>query len=248
MFTTGVHAYLYLTVACYIASFILYILRVRRAGAGLLITGVALQSLYLLGRGWLGDVFIPNPIFEGPFLLPWCLSLIPLVQAIKEPDSNWGPTLVLVIVFSILSALYAKGMIPPTPKKTAVWSFLFFMSESMAHALFYAGALYGFLSIIGKDQVNGFYSWIVWGFIAYTIAQVIGAVWCFVGWGNTFNWSARHLGSATIWTFYAGSLHLKFIPGWGKRSAAFALAGAVLVFIMSYSSYLREMSFLRVGG
>ena len=248
MFTTGVHEYLYLTVVCYVVSFILYLLRIRRTGTGLLISGVLLQSLYLLGRGWLGDVFIPNSIFEEPFFLPWCLSLIPLVQATRKSESNWGPILLLVIVFSILSAFYAKGMIPPTPKKITSWALLFFMFESVAHALFYAGALYGFLSIIGKDQVDGFHSWIVWGFIAYTIAQVTGAVWCFIGWGNTFNWGARHLGSATIWTFYVGALHLKFIPGWGKRSAAFALVGAVLVFLMSYSSYLREMSFLRVGG
>jgi hypothetical protein len=248
MFTTGVHTFLYSTVACYVAALIFNIFKVRRVDTGLLITGFALQSLYLLGRGWLGDVFIPNPIFEGPFFLPWCLSVIPLVQALKKPDSNWGLTLFLAIVFTILSALYAKGMIPPTPKKLSIWALLFFMSESAAHALFYTGALYGFLSIIGKDKVNGFHSCIVWGFIAYTVAQVTGAVWCFVGWGNTFNWGARHLGSATIWTFYAGALHLKFIPGWKKRSALFALAGAVLVFILSYSSYLREMSFLRIGG
>ncbi|MBN1830703.1 MAG: hypothetical protein JW896_01170 [Deltaproteobacteria bacterium] len=120
MFTTGVHVYLYVSIACYVASFILYLFRARRAGRGLLIMGVALQTIYLLGRAWLGDVFIPNPIFEGPFLLPWCLSLIPLTQAIKEPDSNWGPALVLVIVFSIFSALYPKGIIPPTPKKVTV--------------------------------------------------------------------------------------------------------------------------------
>jgi ABC-type transport system involved in cytochrome c biogenesis permease subunit len=80
------------------------------------------------------------------------------------------------------------------------------------------------------------------------VAQVTGAIWCFVGWGNTFSWGARHLGSAAIWTFFAAALHLPLIRGWKSKSAAMAVAGGVLVFYISYSSYLREMQFMRVGG
>jgi ABC-type transport system involved in cytochrome c biogenesis permease subunit len=156
--------------------------------------------------------------------------------------------LAIAVVFSIFAIFYAKGIIPPTPKKTTVWALLFFMSESTAHALFYTGALYAFFSIVEKNTINGFYSWIVWGFVAYTVAQVTGAIWCFIGWGNTFSWGSRHLSSAAIWTFYAACLHLKFIPGWRRSTALVSIAGAALVFFISFSNYIHEMRFLRVGG
>ena len=247
MFTTGVHAWLYGASACYLLAWMLYICHRQRMGQLALLAGFIGQTLYLLGRAWLSGVFIPNAIFEGPFFLPWCLAIIPLVRSLKKPQSPWVGALALAVVFSIFSIVYAKGIIPPTPKKTTVWALLFFMSESMAHALFYIGAWYALVSWMKKDASNGFHPWIVWGFVAYTVAQVTGAVWCFIGWGNTFSWGSRHLGSATIWTFYAAGLHLKFIPGWRRGTALLTIAGGALVLFISFSGYIHEMSFLRVG-
>jgi hypothetical protein len=56
------------------------------------------------------------------------------------------------------------------------------------------------------------------------------------------------VGSAAIWTFFAASLHLPLIGRWRSKSAAMALVGGLLVFYISYSGYLREMQFSRVGG
>jgi hypothetical protein len=226
----------------------LYIAGRQAAGRVVLAAGVLLTGLYLIGRGWLGDVFIPNPIVEGPFFLPWCLALIALVRAIAKPQSGLTWMLGLVVIFSILSAFYAKGMIPPTPEKITFWALLFFTSESLAHALFYSAALYAFLELTGKDLGNSFHPLLVWGFVVYTMAQVTGAVWCFVGWGNTFSWGNRHLLSAAIWTFFAASLHLQFIPGWKRNNAFMVIAGAVMLFYISYGSYFHEMHFQRVGG
>ncbi len=248
MFTTGVHAWLYSATGCYLAASILFCFHVRRTGQVVLFAGFISHSLYLLGRGWLGDIFIPNAIFEGPFFLPWCLATIAAFQTLKKNHGSPGLQLALVVVFSVFSLFYAKGIIPPTPRKVSVWALLFFISEIMAHALFYTGAVNAFASVCKKEPKNGFYPWIVWGFIVYTVAQVTGAVWGFLGWGNTFSWSARHLSSATIWTFYAACLHLKFIPSWRKSTAVVTIAGAVLVLFISYGHYIHEMSFLRVGG
>ena len=248
MFTTGVQGWLYAAVGCYGLSWVLYAYRRQVSGRAVLIIGFLLQGLYLLGRGWLGDVFIPNPILEGPFLLPWCLALIALARSMVKPATRLSGALALVVIFSVFSLFYAKGMIPPTPKKISVWALLFFLSESMAHALFYTSALVALLSLVGKERPNGYFPWLAWGFVAYTVAQVTGAVWDFVGWGNTFSWGQRHLSSAAIWTFFAASLHLPLIAGWRSKSAVLAVAGGLLVFYLSYSGYLYEMRFLRVGG
>jgi hypothetical protein len=256
MFTTGVHGWLYGAAGCYGIAWALYTCRQPAAGRAALAVGFLLQGLYLIGRGWLGDVFIPNSIVEGPFFLPWCLALIALFQSLAQSLAQsrtkqkaampW--VMALVVIFSVLSVFYAKGMIPPTPKKLSVWALLFFMSESIAHALFYTAALYAFLGIIRKEITDSFHGLLVWGFIAYTVAQVTGALWCFVGWGNTFSWGARHLGSAAIWTFFAASLHLQFIPNWKRKNAFMVIAGALLVFYISYGHYFKEMHFQRVGG
>lgn len=248
MFTTGVHGWLYTAAGCYFVAWILYVCRKQGAGRALLAAGMVLQGLYLLGRGWLGTVFIPNPIVEGPFFLPWCLALIALVRSMTKPKLAVAWIVALAAVFTLFSVFYTKGIIPPTPKKITTWALAFSISESMAHALFYTGALYAFLSLISKDRPNGFSRLLVWGFVAYTVAQVTGAIWCFVGWGNTFSWSARHLGSAAIWTFYAAFLHLQFISNWKRNHAIMAIAGGLMVFYVSYGHYLHEVHFPRVGG
>jgi len=248
MFTTGVHAWLYAAAACYGAAWLLAVRHRPAAVRAVLAAGFLLQSLYLLGRGWLGGVFVAHPLVEGPYLLPWCLALIALVRAATFPKAAMGGLLGLVAVFSLFCLFYSKGMIPPSPKRESVWAILFFLSESMAHALFYIGAWMAVLSLAGKAPAHASYSWLVWGFSLYTMAQMTGALWCLAGWGNTFSWGSRHLSSAAIWTFFAAVLHLQFIPAWKSRSAALAAAGGLLVLYVSYGNYLHEMSHLRVGG
>ena len=140
-------------------------------------------------------------------------------------------------------------MIPPTPQKISIWAICFFISEIMAHALFYTGALWA-ISYLQKQETDmDFDRFIIWGFILYSTAQVTGAVWSFLGWGNTFNWSSRHLGSAAIWTLYAACLHLRFLPAWTQRKRAlFVIISAFFVLIITTSQYLREMNFSRIGG
>ena len=248
MFTTGVHAWLYAAVGCYAAAWLSFACRRRAPGILALAAGFILQSLYLIGRGWLGGVFIAHPVVEGPFLLPWCLALIAVVRALIAPKAPMGGLLAMVGIFSLFCLFYSKGMIPPSPKRQSVWAISFFISESMAHALFFTGAWMAVMSIAGKAPANAYHTWLVWGFSLYTVAQVTGALWCFVGWGNTFSWGSRHLNSAAIWIFFAACLHLQLIPRWKKKNALLTVAGGLLVLYVSYGNYLNEMGRLRVGG
>ena len=249
MFTTGVHLYLNAAWGCYALALILSFTRISRFNIVMLFTGFIIHSLYLAGRAWLGGIFIPNAIFEGAFFLPWCLSLIATGSLFRKNGNVVAtPLLSLLFVFTFFSVCYAKGIIPTTPKKSTIWASLFFIPESFAHAFFYASGLFACIKVLKKETAFDYSSWIVWGIILYTIAQVTGAVWCFLGWGNTFSWSARHLSSAAIWTFYVGLLHLKFIPAWRDKTHGLEILGAILVFIISYGHYLHEMHFYRIGG
>ena len=248
MFTTGVHAWLYAAVGCYGAAWLSFACRRRSLGIAALAAGFILQSLYLIGRGWLGGPFIVHPVLEGPFLLPWCLALIAVVRAAVAPRAAMGGLVALVAAFSLFCLFYSKGMVVPSPKRQSVWAISFFLSESMAHALFYMGAWMAVLSILGKAPSNAYYPWLVWGFSIYTVSQMTGALWCFAGWGHTFSWGSRHLSSAALWTFFAACVHLQFIAKWKKKGALLTFAGGLLVLYVSYGNYLHEMNRLRVGG
>ncbi len=248
MFTTGQHIYLYLTAGCYAAAF-LCCFKSKRVGVSFLSTGLILHLLYLLGRGWLGGVFIPNALVEGPFFFPFCVSGLALYAAGRQDDRSWNWLILTAFLFTLLAIMYAKGIIPPTPNKVIGWAILFFVFECMAHALFISGAVCAAVVLITKKEDAFFHQYIVWGFVAYSISQVIGALWCYIGWGNTFNWSDRHLGSAAIWTLYAAYIHLKFLPEWySRKKAGFAVAAAAFVLLISISGYIKEMYFPRVGG
>jgi ABC-type transport system involved in cytochrome c biogenesis permease subunit len=248
MFTTGNHLFLYMAIGLFAVSFLLYLLKTRAAGFIVLISGFVMYSLYLAGRGWLAGVFIPNPVVEGPYLLPWCLAVISIF-AVARGDEQSGLMLVPLLAFSAGALFYVRGIIPPTPNKLTPWATAFFVTEVFAHALFYAGAFRGAVFLAQKERADAFQGYLVWGFVFYSVAQVTGAIWCYLGWGNTFQWGPRHMSSACIWLIYAAYLHLRFIPGWnGGRRAWYSIAASAALLALSWSSYLHEMTFPRIGG
>ncbi|MCF8068481.1 MAG: cytochrome c biogenesis protein [Desulfobacterales bacterium] len=249
MITTGRHEILYIGILLFAVSMVFYFCRARKTAFYILISGLLVYTLYLLGRGWVGGVFLINPIVEAPFLLPWCIGMIALVKGILNREGDWGILLIGTVMASVFAMFYAKGIIPPTPNKLTVWVPLFFVPEVMGHALFFCGALYAVASGFGKNKDMDFHNLIIWGFVFYSISQVTGAVWCYLGWGNTFRWSTRHMASAAIWTLYAAYIHLRFLPGFTRRGKAwFALAGGLIVLYIGFSGYLHELRFPRIGG
>ncbi len=249
MFATGNHPILYVAVGSYAAALILYYVRIRESALAFLAFGVIFNILYLVGRGWLSGTFIPNPMFEGPYLLPCAMATVALFSALLQHDRDWGPLLAPVLIASAFAIYYPRGMIPPTPQKITAWADIFFFTEVTAHAFFFCGALLAVKSIVVKKETRSFHGYIVWGFILYSVAQITGAIWCQLGWGCTFRWSSRHMMSAAIWLYYAAYIHLRLLPEWdGKKKALFAAAGAIIVFAVSFSSYLHEMAFPRIGG
>lgn len=247
MFTTDNHIYLYAAVFIFTLSLILSYK--FNLSFWFFVSGYIIYTLYLIGRGWIGGVFLPNPIFESPFLLPWCTASIALIIKIKRDDNSWAKILFLTVLFSLFAVYYPKGIIPPTPNKITLWADAFFLTESMAHACFYCGALFAVYSFRKCDNDEILHSFLIWGFVMYSIAQVTGAIWCYYGWGNTFRWGSRHMNSAAIWLFYAAYLHLRYLSGWNSsKKAIFALAGGVIVLILSFANYLHEMTFPRIGG
>jgi hypothetical protein len=188
-------------------------------------------------------------MFEGVFFLPWCLACLVLGLRFFSKDKDLiYTTLVLIFILSVIALLYPKGIFPPSPKVKTIFSPLFFFFEVFAHACFILGAWFAFWYLRGKENARIFHSFVIWGFIFYSIAQVVGAIWSYLGWATLFNWSNRHMQSATLWCFYAAYVHLRFLPAWDmKKKAMFSLVGFLLVLFFSYSSHFNEMNMPRLG-
>ncbi len=248
MFTTNNHIYLYLAGGIFALSSLLYLFKKKTISFIVLLAGLILYTLYLAGRGWIAGTFLPNPLVEGPFMLPWCLAVISAILALKKSE-RWGLVFIPLLLSLCFAAWYAKGIIPPTPNKLTLWVIVFFTFELFAHACFYCGAVFAGALLAGKDGMDTFHGFMIWGFLLYSVAQVSGAVWCFLGWGNTFQWGPRHMNSAALWLIYAAYLHLRFISGWNmKRRAWYAIIAALIVIAVTGSSYLHESAFPRIGG
>jgi len=247
MFITGNHAILYSAAGLYLLSGIFILLKKNRPANFILLGGIILNLLYLMGRGWLSGIFIAQPIFEGPFLLPCIMAIILLIIGAGKRGN--GILIVPVVLFSVFAMWYAKGMIPPTPKKITVWAYAFLITESTAHALYYTGAMMALISIIKKKTEDDYKKYIVWGFVVFSISQVVGAVWSYLGWGNSFGWNPRHLTTAALWIMYAAYIHLRFLPEWNAaKRHFFALIAGIVLLCFTYGHYLHEMTFSRIGG
>jgi hypothetical protein len=242
-------ACLYVAIGGYLASLLFSIFKKRRPVEVMFLTGFLFHTISQISRGWFIGIFTPNAMFEGVFFLPWCLACLVLGLRLFSKDKDLiYTTLIPIFLLCIIALIYPKGIFPPSPKVKTIFSPLFFFFEVFAHAFFIIGAWFAFWYLRGKENARIFHSFVIWGFILYSIAQVVGAIWSYLGWATLFNWSNRHMQSATIWCFYAAYVHLRFLPAWDMRKKAlFSLAGFLLVLFFSYSSHFNEMNMPRLG-
>jgi hypothetical protein len=235
---------LYIPVAgAYAATFLLLLLKKRRPGLWALLAALALHFIFLNARAlWLG-FFNSGAIFEGQVFLPFCLAGIGLWLWASGRDEEAAAVAATTAVLALLSLPIDKGMIPPSPKSGSLLVPLFFFCEIAAHALFIAAAV---LACLHRGEGPSFqlaHRFAVWGFVLFSVAQVSGAAWCYLGWSVTFQWSFRHLHSAAIWCFFANYIHLRFLPWWSDRRKAIYLAAGGLLLL----TYLIVLQFIEAG-
>ncbi len=237
-------------VLCYTAAFFFMIMRKTIPSALSICAGFVFFTIFIVSRGWIASIFIPNGLFEGVFFLPWAMALILVTVLTRSGSRDDVITGVMpLLCFAVFAAFYPKGIIPPTPNKLTVWANIFFLTESFGHACFYFGAWFALMSMIKKRPVLNYHQFLVWGCVLFSISQVTGAVWAFLGWGSPFRWGSRHLQSAVIWCYYAAYLHIKFLKSWNDaRRMAYAAAGFAVVVLCTFGSHIKEMTFPRLGG
>ena len=220
--------------ALYLGSLICYLSDKQRwAGWGVNL-GWFVHTLSQLGRCWRYDFFTLEGVFHAGHFLSWCLAAIIVLQWQRRQTQ-------ILSALAPLCAIMALVIIfPPTchyPKPfTPIWSAqLFFIFEGLAHACFFLSGWFAIQFLRGRLQTQQFNTYAVWGFVLYSIAQLVGCIWSYAGWGELFHWGARHLHSAALWCCYCGYLHSAFLQGFDSRKkACFAIAAASLALLLFY--------------
>jgi cytochrome c-type biogenesis protein CcsB len=69
-------------------------------------------------------------------------------------------------------------------------------------------------------QDDVMYKAIALGFLFFTVATILGAVWAARAWGGFWSWDPKETWALIVWLNYAGYLHARVVKGWHGRSMA----------------------------
>jgi len=234
----------YLAAGCYAGSLMFFCLKRERWSLMFLIAAFSFNTISLYMRGWLFGVFLPGNIVIETYFLPWCLALFVLGVWYNAKESGWVlSALVPLCLFTVPAVVFPVVAYPPSPMTATIFSPLFFVFEVAAHAMFILGGWFALLYLDRKTDNPLFNNLVIWGFIIYSIAQIVGGVWSYLSKATPFYWSDRHLQSAAIWCLYCAYLHLQFSSKWNQRGKAwFAICGFMLMFMFSFIYYFQHLA------
>lgn len=140
-----------------------------------------------------------------------------------------APLILIFLAGSAASPPVSGGM-PPVLK--TLWFELHVILSFVSYALFAVGAVFGLLSLYGKDDnaENSQYRSLLLGYVLFSIAMIFGGIWAFLAWGTYWLWTPKELWTTIVWFFYSLYLHARLVRGWsGPRVVWMGIVGFVIV-------------------
>jgi hypothetical protein len=192
-------------------------------------------------------MFLPNTMVSIEAFMPWGLSTVVLMHtAFSNRKRTVNSAVILILCFSIAISFQVRILVsknsliyPPGPTHPVAWVTSFFLIESMAYAVFFLACWYAFIHVRGNQEAGFFHGYVILAFVLFSLSQVVGAVWSYLGWAVPFHLSSdRHYISAAFWLFLALYLHLRHLSGWTARRRAWLICFSSLpVFYFRYIPY-----------
>lgn len=225
-----------------ITAFVFYLISVpayffdrRRIGGILICTGLAANIVALIGRGYIAGTWYPSLMVAELFILPAIMALMVVLLfgwgRIVEGRLALAP---FAICCGITMLLPVEAPLPWVKYQTIVAA-LFFLTEALSFALLVVAGVLAFACLVSDKNIEESYSrMILWGFMVFTLCQISGAVWAYLGWSYPFSWSTRHLTSASLWCLYAAFIHAHFIGIHPRLKAMCAAFGIIPFMYMMY--------------
>ena len=178
------------------------------------------------------------PMYAEPFFLPVCIAMMAVVLICFKKTEQGLYIVPLIIIFALIGVFFPNDFYLPILQSRTIFSHIFFLFTTIAHACFGAGAVLALLFIFRKDKGERpvFSKFIIWGFSCYSLALFSVQVWSYLGWSSPVVWTNYILtSSAATWFYYACFFHLHLLKRWRvEHRAAFVVAGFILVFFFNY--------------
>lgn len=135
----------------------------------------------------------------------------------------------------------AHAIQPLIPALQSWWMKIHVPSNFVGYGAFCIAAMLGVAELLAiRSEQQGKKSWlpqsqvieevmykaIAVGFLFFTIATILGALWAADAWGRYWSWDPKETWAFIVWLNYAVWLHLRLVAGWrGKILAWWAIIG-----------------------
>jgi cytochrome c-type biogenesis protein CcsB len=204
---------------------------------------------YLIGPD-IGHIPVSN-LYEVFVLFCLITALMYLYYEAKYAARQMGAFVLLVISAAVGFILWytfdrqAHEIQPLIPALQSWWMKIHVPANFVGYGAFSLAAMLGIaelLALHGKlsdklppadvlDEVM--YKAIAVGFLFFTIATILGAMWAADAWGGYWSWDPKETWALIVWLNYAAWLHMRLVKGWrGKPLAWWAVVG---VFVTSFA-------------
>lgn len=146
--------------------------------------------------------------------------------------------MVALVVFTLWYSLDrgAHEIRPLIPALQSWWMKIHVPANFIGYGAFCMAAAFGVAELLALRGVKflpdaahieeAMYKAIAVGFLFFTIATILGALWAADAWGRYWSWDPKETWAFIVWLNYAIWLHLRLVAGWrGKVLAWWAIIG-----------------------
>ena len=200
---------------------------------------------YLIGLD-IGHIPISN-LYEVFILFCLITSLLYLFYEEKFNTKKLGAFVLIVINAAVGFILWytfdrhADGVQPLVPALQSYWMKIHVPANFIGYGAFSIAAMVSIAYLLSAKKILAsylpklavlddlIYKSIAIGFIFFTIATILGAIWAAEAWGGYWSWDPKETWALIVWLNYAAWLHYRIVKGLrGTVLAWWALIGLII--------------------
>lgn len=174
-------------------------------------------------------------------------TLMYLYYEAKFQTQRVGVFILSLLSFTVIYLLWytfvkqAHEIMPLVPALQSWWMKIHVPANFIGYGAFAIAAMLGVAEIMVLKNVGTrylpsadvldeiMYKSIAVGFLFFTIATILGALWAADAWGRYWSWDPKETWAFIVWLNYAIWLHLRLVAGWrGLILAYWAVAGLLI--------------------
>ncbi len=225
-----------------------------RAGTGFAWSATAMGFIGLLVRWYesyligtdVGHIPISN-LYEVFVLFCVTTALLYLYYEGRYATRRLGAFVLLIILAAVWFILWytfdrgAHEIQPLVPALQSWWMKIHVPTNFVGYGAFSIAAMVGIAYLLADKGLlkrvlpsaelmdDVMYKCIAIGFVFFTIATILGAMWAAEAWGGYWSWDPKETWALIVWLNYAAWLHMRLVKGLrGPLLAWWAIVGLLL--------------------